>query len=147
MANAAPMRFVRNCHTRRTIALCGDGGFTMLGMGDLLTQVQRRTRVVQIIFNKELLDFVNIEQQEASIIPFGTGFKNPNFAKVADAMGAKGIPLKVRATFASFPSLLKRRRLGGAGWRFLLLRSSNDLNASLPRSFDARFTRPIPCLE
>ena len=27
---------------RQTIALCGDGGFTMLAMGDLLTEVQRR---------------------------------------------------------------------------------------------------------
>ena len=34
---------------RQTIALCGDGGFTMLGLGDLLTQVERKARVVHII--------------------------------------------------------------------------------------------------
>ena len=79
---------------RQSIALCGDGGFTMLGMGDLLTQVERRTPVVQIILNNESLDFVNIEQQEAGIVPFGVGFKNPNFAKVAEAMGAKGIRIE-----------------------------------------------------
>lgn len=66
----------------------------MLGMGDLLTQVQRKTPVVQIILNNELLDFVNIEQQEAGFVPFGTDFKNPNFAKVAEAMGAKGIRIE-----------------------------------------------------
>jgi pyruvate dehydrogenase (quinone) len=62
----------------------------MLALGDLLTQVERRTPVVQIIFNNESLNFVNIEQQEAGMVPFGVNFKNPNFARVAEAMSAKG---------------------------------------------------------
>ena len=66
----------------------------MLGLGDLLTQVQRKTPVVQIIFNNESLDFVKIEIQEAGVVPFGVDFKNPNFAKVAEAMGAKGIRIE-----------------------------------------------------
>ena len=66
----------------------------MLGLGDLLTQVQCKTPVVQIIFNNESLNFVGIEQQEAGMLPFGVDFKNPNFAKVAEAMGAKGIRLE-----------------------------------------------------
>ena len=66
----------------------------MLALGDLLTQVERKTPVVQIILNNESLDFVNIEQQEAGIVPFGVEFKNPNFAKVAEAMGAKGIRIE-----------------------------------------------------
>jgi pyruvate dehydrogenase (quinone) len=96
MANAAPNALGAQLAYpgRQSIALCGDGGFTMLGMGDLLTQVERRTPVVQIILNNESLDFVNIEQQEAGIVPFGVGFKNPNFAKVAEAMGAKGIRIE-----------------------------------------------------
>ena len=96
MANAAPNAFGAQLAYpgRQTIALCGDGGFTMLALGDLLTQVQRKTPVIQIILNNEALDFVNIEQQEAGIVPFGVDFKNPNFAKVAEAMGAKGIRLE-----------------------------------------------------
>jgi pyruvate dehydrogenase (quinone) len=96
MANAAANAFGAQLAYpgRQTIALCGDGGFTMLGLGDLLTQVQRKTPVVQIVLNNESLDFVNIEQQEAGIVPFGVAFKNPNFAKVAEAMGAKGIRLE-----------------------------------------------------
>jgi pyruvate dehydrogenase (quinone) len=96
MANAAPNAFGAQTAFpgRQTIALCGDGGFTMLGLGDLLTQVQRKTPVVQIILNNESLDFVKIEQQEAGMIPFGVEFKNPNFAKVAEAMGAKGIRIE-----------------------------------------------------
>jgi pyruvate dehydrogenase (quinone) len=96
MANAAPNAFGAQLAYpgRQTIAICGDGGFTMLALGDLLTQVQRNTPVVQIILNNESLDFVNIEMQEGGIIPFGVDFKNPNFAKVAEAMGAKGIRIE-----------------------------------------------------
>ena len=32
--------------------------------------------------------------QEAGVVPFGVDFKNPNFAKVAEAMGAKGIRIE-----------------------------------------------------
>jgi pyruvate dehydrogenase (quinone) len=96
MANAAPNAFGAQLAYpgRQTIAICGDGGFTMLGLGDLLTQVERRTPVVQIVLNNASLDFVNIEQQEAGMIPFGVKFKNPDFAKVAEAMGAKGIRIE-----------------------------------------------------
>lgn len=96
MANAAPNAFgsALAYPGRQCIALCGDGGFTMLGMGDLLTQIERKTPVVQVILNNEKFDFVHIEQQEAGIVPFGVEFKNPNFAKVAEAMGAKGIRIE-----------------------------------------------------
>jgi pyruvate dehydrogenase (quinone) len=96
MANAAPNAFgaALAYPGRQAIAMCGDGGFTMLGLGDLLTQVERKTPVVQIILNNGSLDFVNIEQQEAGMMPFGVEFKNPDFAKVAEAMGAKGIRIE-----------------------------------------------------
>jgi pyruvate dehydrogenase (quinone) len=96
MANAAPNAFGAQLAFpgRQTIALCGDGGFTMLALGDLLTQVERKSAVVQIILNNQSLDFVNIEMMEAGVVPFGVQFKNPNFAKVAEAMGAKGIRLE-----------------------------------------------------
>lgn len=96
MANAVPNAFgAQSAYPgRQTIALCGDGGFTMLALGDLPTLVQRKARVVHIILNNESLDFVNIEQQEAGFVPFGVNFKNPNFARVAEAMGAKGIRLE-----------------------------------------------------
>jgi pyruvate dehydrogenase (quinone) len=96
MANAAPNAFGAQLAYpgRQTIALCGDGGYTMLALGDLLTQLERKTPVVQIILNNDSLDFVKIEQQEAGIIPFGVDFKNPNFAKVAEVMGAKGVRIE-----------------------------------------------------
>jgi pyruvate dehydrogenase (quinone) len=96
MANASPNAFGAQLAFpgRQTIALCGDGGFTMLGLGDLLTQVQRKMPVVSIILNNGMLDFVNIEQQEAGIIPFGTDLANPDFSRVAEALGATGIRIE-----------------------------------------------------
>ena len=93
MATASPNAFgaALSFPGRQTIALCGDGGFTMLGLGDLLTQVQRKARVVNVIFNNGMLDFVNIEQQEAGFVPYGTDFVNPDFSQVATALGARGI--------------------------------------------------------
>jgi pyruvate dehydrogenase (quinone) len=96
MAHAAPNAFGAQLAYpgRQTIALCGDGGFTMLQLGDLPTLVERKARVVHIVLNNESLGFVKIEQQEAGFIPFGVDFKNPNFARVAEAFGAKGIRLE-----------------------------------------------------
>ena len=93
MADAAPYAFgaALAFPGRQVIALCGDGGFTMGGLGDLLTQVQRKARVVNVIFNNGMLDFVDIEQQEAGFVPYGTDFVNPDFSQVATAMGARGI--------------------------------------------------------
>ena len=96
MANASPNAFGAQLAYpgRQTIALCGDGGFTMLAMGDLLTEVRRRAPVVHIIFDNARLDFVDIEQQEAGLVPFGTELVNPDFSKVAEACGAKGMRIE-----------------------------------------------------
>ncbi|MDR1633784.1 MAG: ubiquinone-dependent pyruvate dehydrogenase [Bifidobacteriaceae bacterium] len=93
MASAAPYGFgaALAMPSRQAIAMCGDGGFTMLALGDLITQVQHQARVVNVIFNNGQLDFVNIEQQEAGYVPFGTDMPNPNLAAVATALGAHGI--------------------------------------------------------
>jgi len=96
MANAAPNAFGAQLAFpgRQTIALCGDGGFTMLALGDLLTQVQRQAPVVHVVLNNGMLDFVNIEQQEAGFIPFGAAFDNPDFSRVAEALGARGMRIE-----------------------------------------------------
>lgn len=51
MATASPCAFGAQLTFpgRETIALCGDGGFTMLALGDLLTEVQRQLPVVHIV--------------------------------------------------------------------------------------------------
>ncbi|NUR26202.1 MAG: thiamine pyrophosphate-binding protein [Catenulispora sp.] len=96
MASASPNAFGAKMAfpDRQAIALCGDGGFTMLGLGDILTEVQRGAEIVHIILNNSRLDFVWIEMQEAGLQPWGVDFENPDFAKVAEALGAKGIRIE-----------------------------------------------------
>jgi pyruvate dehydrogenase (quinone) len=78
---------------RQVISLSGDGGFTML-MGDFLTLVQYGLPLKVVVFNNGSLGFVELEQKSTGFLDFGTGFKNPNFAAMAEAVGVKGIRLE-----------------------------------------------------
>jgi pyruvate dehydrogenase (quinone) len=75
---------------RQAIALCGDGGLSML-MGDLLTIAERQIPVKLVVLDNSGFQFVHIEQEEAGIQPFGTKFANPDLAKVAESIGLTGI--------------------------------------------------------
>src|SRR5215813_6255243 len=78
---------------RQVISLSGDGGFTML-MGDFLTLVQHDLPVKVVVFNNGALGFIEIEQKSSGFLDFGTKFKNPNFAAMAEAVGVRGIRLE-----------------------------------------------------
>jgi pyruvate dehydrogenase (quinone) len=75
--------------TRQVVCMAGDGGFTML-MGDLLTVVQENLPIKIVVFDNGKLAFIDIEQKSAGIDPIFTDLKNPNFGKVAEAMGLWG---------------------------------------------------------
>src|SRR6516164_1992925 len=75
---------------RQVISLSGDGGFSML-MGDFLTLVQLGLPVKVVVFNNGALGFIELEQKSTGFLPFGTEFKNPDFAAVAEAVGVRGI--------------------------------------------------------
>ena len=78
---------------RQVISLSGDGGFTML-MGDFLTLVQQGLPLKVVVFNNGALGYIELEQKATGFLPFGTDFKNPNFAAMAEAVGVKGIRLE-----------------------------------------------------
>jgi pyruvate dehydrogenase (quinone) len=78
---------------RQVISLSGDGGFSML-MGDFLSLAQLGLPVKVIVFNNGVLGFIRLEQQSSGLLDFGTEFKNPNFAAMADAVGIRGIRLE-----------------------------------------------------
>ena len=80
---------------RQVISLSGDGGFTML-MGDFLSLVQLGLPVKVVVFNNGALGFIELEQKSTGFLPFGTEFKNPNFAAMAEAVGVRGIRLRTR---------------------------------------------------
>jgi pyruvate dehydrogenase (quinone) len=78
---------------RQVISLSGDGGFSML-MGDFLSLLQIGLPVKVCVFNNGALGFVELEQKSAGFLDFGTGFKNPNFAAMAEALGIRGMRIE-----------------------------------------------------
>ncbi len=92
MANALPQAIGAQLHypDRQVVALCGDGGFAML-MGDFLTLTQLALPVKLVVYNNGSLAMVKLEQNVVGLRDFGTELDNPDFARVADAMGATGI--------------------------------------------------------
>jgi pyruvate dehydrogenase (quinone) len=91
MANALPQAIgaTIGAPDRQVIALCGDGGFSML-MGELLTLGGLDLPVKVLLFNNSTLGMVRIEMAVAGYIPFGTDVRNPDFAAVARAAGIHG---------------------------------------------------------
>jgi pyruvate dehydrogenase (quinone) len=78
---------------RQVISLSGDGGFQML-MGDFLSLAQLGLPVKVVVFNNGALGFIELEQKSTGFLPFGTEFKNPNFAAMAEAVGMRGIRIE-----------------------------------------------------
>ncbi|WP_419880751.1 ubiquinone-dependent pyruvate dehydrogenase [Peribacillus sp. B-H-3] len=91
MANALPQAIGAQTSKkgRQVIALCGDGGLSML-MGDLLTLKQYNLPVKIVVFNNTSLNFVELEMKASGYLETGTSLDNPNFAAVAEALGIKG---------------------------------------------------------
>lgn len=79
--------------SRQVIALCGDGGLSMLP-GDLLTLIQEKLSVKVFVYNNDALDFVAMEQQAIGMRPAGTGLQPASYASVARSMGLEGIRLE-----------------------------------------------------
>ena len=95
MANSMPQSIgIQKSHpTHQVIALCGDGGMTML-MGDLLTIVQEKLPIKIVVINNGTLDFVELEMKADGMVNSYTDLHNPDFAKMADSIGIKGFSAK-----------------------------------------------------
>jgi pyruvate dehydrogenase (quinone) len=94
MANAMPQAIgaALACPGKQVIAFCGDGGLSMM-MGDLMTIVQYNLPVKLIVFNNRTLGMVKLEMEVAGIPDRETEMMNPDFTKIAEAMGMQGITI------------------------------------------------------
>lgn len=92
MANAMPQAIGAQATApdKQVIAMCGDGGFTML-MGDFLSLAQLKLPVKIVVFNNSVLGFVAMEMKAGGYLTDGTDLHNPDFAAIANAAGIKGI--------------------------------------------------------
>lgn len=88
MANAFPqaMGIAAAYPGKQAIAMCGDGGLTML-MGDLLTLRQEKLPVKLLVFNNGSLGFVEMEQRVEGLLDSYTDLENPDFSALAKACG------------------------------------------------------------
>ena len=102
MANALPQAIGAQCAYpgRQVISMSGDGGLAML-MGDLLTLTQHNLPIKVLLFNNGVLGMVKLEMETAGMPDYQTDLKNPNFAKVAEAMGIMGVRIENPADVTS----------------------------------------------
>lgn len=95
MANAMPQAIGAALARpgKQVIAFCGDGGLSMM-LGDLMTIIQYKLPVKIVVFNNRTLGMVKLEMEVAGIPDLETDMLNPDFAKIAEAMGMTGITIK-----------------------------------------------------
>jgi pyruvate dehydrogenase (quinone) len=88
MANAMPQALGAQAHYpgRQVISMSGDGGLSML-LGDLITAVTYNLPIKVIVFDNGRLGMVKLEQEAAGIAEVAVELVNPDFSKVAAAIG------------------------------------------------------------
>ncbi len=82
--------------SRQVVALAGDGGLAML-LGELITLQQNNLPVKTVVYDNHSLNFVELEMKAAGFVTYATELENPDFAKVAEAVGIKGIRVETSA--------------------------------------------------
>ncbi|MDN6499371.1 MAG: thiamine pyrophosphate-dependent enzyme, partial [Yaniella sp.] len=91
MANALTMSLGAQVvsRDRQVIALAGDGGLGMM-LGELLTVREHNLPVKIVVYNNSSLNFIELEMKAGGFVPFATDLQNPDYGKVAEAMGIWG---------------------------------------------------------
>src|SRR6202050_1284232 len=102
MANALPQAIGAQCAYpgRQVISMSGDGGLAML-MGDLLTITQYDLPIKVLVFDNGALGMVKLEMETGGLPDYQTDLKNPNFAKLAEAIGIMGVRIENPADLTS----------------------------------------------
>jgi pyruvate dehydrogenase (quinone) len=102
MANALPQAIGAQCTYpgRQVISMSGDGGLAML-LGDLLTVTQYNLPIKVLVFDNGALGMVKLEMETGGFPDFQTDLKNPNFAKLAEAIGMMGVRIENPADLTS----------------------------------------------
>jgi pyruvate dehydrogenase (quinone) len=92
MANAMPQALgaAGLDRSRQVVAFCGDGGLSML-LGDMITAVSHDLPVKLVVFDNGRLGMVKLEMEQVGLPEYGTVLHNPDFARVAEAMGMRGL--------------------------------------------------------
>ncbi|HEX5071247.1 MAG TPA: thiamine pyrophosphate-binding protein [Vicinamibacterales bacterium] len=74
---------------RPVVALTGDGGL-LICIGELLTAVRERLRLIVIVFSDTSLSLIEIKQQARQLPAAGVALGPMNWAALAESFGARG---------------------------------------------------------
>ncbi|HQT45135.1 MAG TPA: acetolactate synthase large subunit, partial [Candidatus Micrarchaeota archaeon] len=74
----------------KAVVVTGDGGLVM-NLGDLETTVRLGIDIVILVLNNNSLGMIQIKQKQQGLAKFGLSLTNPDFARLAESFGAKGM--------------------------------------------------------
>ena len=84
---------------RQVVSLCGDGGFSMR-MAELQTAMQLGVAPVIVVLSDQALSQIKIKQRKKGLGVVGTEFRSPDYVKIAEAFGGKGVSVGTEAEYA-----------------------------------------------
>ncbi|WLR50792.1 pyruvate oxidase [Bacillus tianshenii] len=74
---------------RQVVAVCGDGGFSMV-MQDFITAVKYKLPIIVVILNNEKIGMIKYEQEAMGHLEYVTELGGMNFAAFAESCGGEG---------------------------------------------------------
>jgi acetolactate synthase-1/2/3 large subunit len=80
------------------VVLAGDGGF-MMNVAELETAVRLKQDLVIVILNDSGYGMIKWKQSAMKLKDFGLTFTNPDFVRLAESFGARGVRITKTAQF------------------------------------------------
>lgn len=122
---------------RQVVAICGDGGFSMV-MQDFLTAVKYELPIIVVILNNQKIGMIKYEQEAMGNIPYQTNIEDMDYAQFAKACGGEGFeasnetefvqaikaaqqidkPVIINAIIEEKAPLARKNRVGSSHWIF-----------------------------
>jgi acetolactate synthase-1/2/3 large subunit len=98
-------------HPERTVvAMLGDGCMLMT-QGELALAAERNLPLVVVVLNDAALALIKLKQSKMNMAPRATDFRSPDFARIAEGFGAKGVRVDTIEAFgAALAEAVKSRR-------------------------------------
>ncbi len=95
---------------RPVVAMLGDGCMLMT-QGELALAAERELPLVVVVLNDAALALIKLKQSKMNMSPRATDFKSPDFAKIAEGFGAKGVRVDTIEAFGkALAEAVKARR-------------------------------------
>lgn len=85
---------------RPVVVLAGDGGF-MMNVAELETAVRLKLDLVIVILNDNGYGMIKWKQDAMGLKNFGLSFTNPDFVRLAESFGARGVRITKTAQFTT----------------------------------------------